>query len=115
MYIPLLQTCLTVAIFFCCKSDQTLLVDVYTQGVEAGHTNVDSQVVLVPVDEMRVLDVFGDDEITPVVQSGVFVNDADTTPTRRRWGFDNPQPTAILIPVKLKPPEVLRQYICIGA
>jgi hypothetical protein len=49
-------------IFLCCESTKTIFIHVDDERVKGSDKDIDSHVIFVSIDEMRLLDVLGDHE-----------------------------------------------------
>lgn len=94
------------------ESGQALVQHVDPQGVVAGDQDVDPQVVLETVYQVRVVDVLGDEHVLLVLDLGLLVDHLDATAARLVGGFHDPESTFLgIFAYHLEPIKIRRKQV----
>lgn len=78
-------------VFVGCKPHQSIFLHLDSQWIDTCHHNIDPEVILEFVDQVRVHDIVGHDYILFVFQVVFFGDDFDSTAACLIGWFDNPQ------------------------
>jgi hypothetical protein len=78
-----------IGIFLCCESNQTLIKQENFQRFKAGYHNIDSEIILVAVDQMRIRNILADNIIFFVIDLSFRANDSNSLTTGTGCGFHN--------------------------
>jgi hypothetical protein len=100
MHKPLLFVRLGGGILFSGNSYKALVINVNAKGIKRCDANIDPEVVLAPIDQMRAPDVLGHNGIALLADTRIFADHANPTSTGRISRFYDPEPVLVLFSVK---------------
>ena len=103
-----------VAVFLSGEPYEAVVVDVGLQGAEARHEDVHSQIVLQPINEMRVGDVLAGEDTLTFVNLRVALDNLDSTATTCRDWLQDPEIARVLLSFRLKFLIVFRKQVAHG-